>query len=215
VKYAYCRIILPFILLTLLWASTPAFAQLPDADAIQRSRQQFMQEELRQRQRMEEELRRRELEDAASRSPYNRPETPPADEALPGPGSTRCVEIREVVFEGNAVFSDSRIHGLIALYEGRCLRVEEINAMLGDITNAYLARGYTTSRAYMIMPQPRLQDGILEIRIVEGTIGSFEGIRPGERFTAFPFLESKVLNGPECPVLAMGHDPASMMFYSP
>lgn len=108
--------------------------------------------------------------------------------------STKCVNIREIKFDGNTKLSTHKIDKIIKPYLNKCLTVDDINKILNTITNAYIDAGYITSGAYLISPQPKLNDGILQIKIVEGTITKFTGITEAERKTAFPWVLGSILN---------------------
>ena len=108
--------------------------------------------------------------------------------------STRCVDIREIEVDGNTKISTTRIKKITQPYLNKCLTVDDINKILNAITNAYIDAGYITSGAYLITPQTKLNDGILQIKIVEGTITKFSGITEAERKTAFPWVLGSVLN---------------------
>ncbi|HCF1927942.1 TPA: ShlB/FhaC/HecB family hemolysin secretion/activation protein, partial [Pseudomonas aeruginosa] len=57
---------------------------------------------------------------------------------------------------------------LLAPYQGRCLGVGQLNALLKAVTDHYLDRGYVTTRAYL--PQQDLASGTLRIIVVEGRL---------------------------------------------
>ncbi|MCL1889041.1 MAG: ShlB/FhaC/HecB family hemolysin secretion/activation protein [Desulfovibrionaceae bacterium] len=146
-----------------------------------------------QQQLLENLLRERELREAEAGRPRTGPETPPQP-GKSSAGAGRCVEIREIEFSGNTALPDSRVREMLSPYEGRCLALEEINAALLGVANAYIGEGFLTSRAFMVMPQPRLREGVLVIKIYEGRLSAIEGLKGGERATAFPFMLEKVLN---------------------
>ena len=108
--------------------------------------------------------------------------------------SQKCVDIKTVEFNGNTKLSTHKIDKIIKPYLNKCLTVDDINKILNTITNAYIDAGYITSGAYLISPQPKLNDGILQIKIVEGTITKFTGITESERKTAFPWVLGSILN---------------------
>jgi hemolysin activation/secretion protein len=176
-------------ILSILLSAGAAYAAPPagiahDVGAIQRGQQQLM----------DDEIRSRELESVAAQSPYTTGAAGTGAAKTPEKPAGRCVEIKQIAFGGNTILSDRRVRGITAKYENRCLTVDEINAMLNDITNVYIEKGYATSRAFMQMPQTRLKDGILDIYIIEGKIGRIEGVEGGERATAFPWLRGEILN---------------------
>lgn len=108
--------------------------------------------------------------------------------------SSKCVDIKTVEFNGNTKISTTRIKKITQPYLNKCLTVDDINKILNAITNAYIDAGYITSGAYLITPQTKLNDSILQIKIVEGTITKFSGITEAERKTAFPWVLGSVLN---------------------
>ena len=110
------------------------------------------------------------------------------------PKSSKCVDIKTVEFDGNTKLSNFRINRIVKTYLNKCLSVDDINKILNTITNAYIEAGYITSGAYLINPQTKLNDGILQIKIVEGTITKFTGITEAERKTAFPWVLGSILN---------------------
>ena len=110
------------------------------------------------------------------------------------PKSSKCVDIKTVEFDGNTKLSNFRINRIVKPYLNKCLTVDDINKILNTITNAYIDAGYITSGAYLINPQTKLNDGILQIKIVEGTITKFTGITEVERKTAFPWVLGSILN---------------------
>ncbi len=55
----------------------------------------------------------------------------------------------------------------------QCLTASDLNRLLSDITHAYLKRGYVTTRAYL--PPQDLQDGVLQIQVIEGRLESIDG----------------------------------------
>ena len=145
-----------------------------------------------QQQLIDAGFQRQELDRAIRKAP-----TPTSSyiQSLPEKStSTRCVDIREIEVDGNTKISTTRIKKIAQPYLNKCLTVDDINKILNAITNAYIDAGYITSGAYLITPQTKLNDGILQIKIVEGTITKFTGITEAERKTAFPWVLGSVLN---------------------
>lgn len=93
-------------------------------------------------------------------------ETPGHAETPPAEGI--CVQIEIIRFTGATLLSESDTARLSAPYSGRCLGMNEINELVRDVTNLYIARGYVTTRASV--PVQDLASGNLEIRVVEGTV---------------------------------------------
>ncbi len=61
----------------------------------------------------------------------------------------RCFEIRRIELEGAGHLGESARRQLLAPYQGRCLGVGQLNALLKAVTDHYLDRGYVTTRAYL------------------------------------------------------------------
>src|SRR3546814_8677404 len=68
--------------------------------------------------------------------------------------------------------SDVCSSDLVAPYLGRCVTVDDIERLLGEVTKAYIDRGYATTRAYL--PEQDLSSGRLRIEVVEGRISRIE-----------------------------------------
>lgn len=79
-----------------------------------------------------------------------------------------CRAIREVRIKGVTLLKPAIVAGLSGRYSNRCLGVNEIEQLLAEITNAYIAEGYVTVRAYL--PQQDLSTQMLEITVVEGKV---------------------------------------------
>jgi hemolysin activation/secretion protein len=176
--------IYPNILLLLLCLLFPLIAPATPLDQhehIQREQQRLLEIE-RRKQELEQIMKRPAGEDLKQ------------EQTTLVPEGGACININELALEGNTVFSAAEIDVVFAPYRGQCLTLAQIGALLQDITNLYIEKGYITSRAFMVMPQNRLQEGILEVSIVEGKINSFKGIGPGSIFTAFPWMKGKALN---------------------
>lgn len=135
--------------------------------------------------------------------------------ALPAPGGTdlrqmqpqaqtpvldaSCRDIREVRVVGDTrALSDALRQQVQADYGGRCLGVNEIEAVLAAITKSYIERGYITTRAYLAAQD--LRTGVLEITVVEGTLERLELQQSGSSWQkpslglAFPVSPGELLN---------------------
>ena len=184
------RLIKFSILVAMLLAPLSAIAQASPPgidytiDLIQHQQQQLIDEELRRQQ---------------VRAAMERPAPTPlveieAPEPVPPEEVGPCVDIERIKFSGNTKVSNRRIRRMARRYEGRCITVDEINLFLNEVTNLYIRRGYITSRAFMVMPQFYLNEGILDVRIIEGRVHNITGLPLGEQLTAFPRMERTNLN---------------------
>ena len=171
-------------LIAIFLLPTIAHAQVSDAARIQNEQQRLINEE----------FRRQEIDRAMRRRPVAQETTTAPEEKAEEISATSCINIKKIEFEGNAEICTWCIDEAVTKYVNQCLSLPQIDAMLIDITNLYISKGYVTSRAYMSMPQNRLKEGILEIKIVEGKVSEIDGIKKSEKFTAFPGLTGKTLN---------------------
>lgn len=104
------------------------------------------------------------------------PETKPPLPAPTNEGDQTSVTIKGLRFVGNTVFSSQTL--LEAITAGwanqqitldKPLTFSQLNQARQIITQLYIDNGYTTSGAYI--PAQTVDDGIVEVRIVEGKLG--------------------------------------------
>lgn len=79
-----------------------------------------------------------------------------------------CLPINDVEVVNAPSLDRAQIDAITAPFEGRCIGLGDFNAILEAVTDAYIAAGLITSRAYL--PEQDLSDGRLEIAVVEGSI---------------------------------------------
>nr|WP_231586606.1 ShlB/FhaC/HecB family hemolysin secretion/activation protein [Cupriavidus basilensis] len=158
---------------------TPAMAQVPplpvpSAPAVQED----------PAQRLLREQRQRELEREATQPPAQiqaapglAPDAPV--EAVPETSAT--FEIRRIQVRGNTVLSEAEVDAITAPFLGHALGTNRINLLLRRFTEAFVARGYITTRAYL--GEQNLASGVLVVTVVTGTVESIQlngrVIRPG------------------------------------
>lgn len=167
------------------WAQTPA-----DLEAARRQAETL--------QRLEQERLRQDIErslppERSSQGIDTRSLVPKPDASSAGAG---CHVIREIVIAGAARL-DASVPGMLkSRFVGRCLGVAEIEEILGEITKAYILKGYVAARAYL--PAQNLSSGRLEIVVVEGEVSSIRiedgGKGSVSKANAFPGIEGQVLN---------------------
>jgi len=135
-------------------------------------------------QRLLREQRQRELQREATQPPAqieNRVPTAPdvRVEDLEETATTFAIDRIEVV--GNTVLSDADVEAITAPFAGRRLGANRINLLLRRFTEAFVARGYITTRAYL--GEQNLASGVLRVTVVPGRVESFQlngkTLRPG------------------------------------
>jgi hemolysin activation/secretion protein len=113
-----------------------------------------------------------------------------------------CFPIERIRLEGVSALDQDSLSMLIAPYANRCMGQGAIEALIKSVTNAYLARGYITTRVYV--PAQDLRSKILRLDVVEGRIERLDYTRigadgqpePGPArtpFMAFPTTDGTVL----------------------
>lgn len=144
------------MLLRICWALialTPAiaFAQTPGDQELIRDRQERL---LQEQQKRLNELR------------YLPGEQPSAPLAPAAPGA--CFDIGQIEVSGAERLRGRARQRLLQPFLNQCLGVAQLNQLLKVVTDYYLDRGYSTTRAYL--PQQDLGDGTLDVIVIEGRL---------------------------------------------
>lgn len=99
------------------------------------------------------------------------PILPQVQESLPagpGPGAGPGVEVREIRVQGNSVLSQEELDAITRPYVGRVVSAADLQRLRNELTLAYVQKGFVNSGA--LLPDQRIDDGIVEFRIVEGKL---------------------------------------------
>lgn len=80
--------------------------------------------------------------------------------------------LRGVRIRGSSVFGERTLARAVAPFLDREVRAETLPALTDAITRLYVDAGYVSSGA--IVPEQEVEGGLLEIRIVEGSVGALE-----------------------------------------
>ena len=99
------------------------------------------------------------------------------------------VHVTRIRFEGNSALGERELAAIAARYEGRTLQAEDLEELRVEVTRRYVAAGYLNSGA--VIPDQKLVDGILAVRIVEGRLVAAEV--SGEHVFQPGFLEERLL----------------------
>ncbi|WP_455199973.1 ShlB/FhaC/HecB family hemolysin secretion/activation protein [Kaarinaea lacus] len=105
--------------------------------------------------------------------PHEQPklDLPPVEPAEPNDKQiSRVLEFKleNVTFSGNTVFSNDQLQALVQPYIGKTIDTLDIQQIKNLITKHYIDNGYLNSGA--VIPDQDIQDGILEINIIEGDL---------------------------------------------
>lgn len=79
-----------------------------------------------------------------------------------------CILVKTFTLENVSLLTVVEQNTLLQPYRNHCLTKTDINQLLQHINNAYIAKGYITTRAYL--PEQNVSDGHLVLRIIEGKI---------------------------------------------
>lgn len=85
--------------------------------------------------------------------------------------SGKQIEVRGFKFSGVFHKNEEQLLSLLQPYIGKKHSFAELQKIISLVTKAYREEGYFVARAYL--PKQRIQDGILEIAVIEGNYGAF------------------------------------------
>jgi hemolysin activation/secretion protein len=108
------------------------------------------------------------------------PKLPVAPKALPSVGAGEykaplsakddvVTFVKSFKFSGNTAFSSEILSSLVKPYEGKDLGINGLKEVASIITKYYRDNGYFVARAYI--PAQSMEEGIIEIAIIEGQYG--------------------------------------------
>jgi hemolysin activation/secretion protein len=98
------------------------------------------------------------------------------------------VFIRQVNILGATVLSKKEIDEFISSFQNRQLSAREMQRCVDQITDVYAVKGYITSYAYV--DPAKLNEGILEIKCVEGKVGKV--MVEGNRYFSTHIYEKRI-----------------------
>lgn len=134
-------------------------------------------------QRLLREQRQRDLEREATQPPAQIEVQPllPSDAPVEAvPESSTTFVIQRIQVQGNTVLPDSDVGAITAPFLGKPLGTNRINLLLRRFTEAFVAKGYITTRAYL--GEQNLATGVLVVTVVPGKLESIQlngrAIRP-------------------------------------
>ncbi len=78
------------------------------------------------------------------------------------------IDARTIRVTGSTIFRPEQLQEIVTPYQGVAVPVDKVREAADKITELYLNGGYINSRA--ILPDQVLSDGVVEIRVVEGSL---------------------------------------------
>lgn len=82
------------------------------------------------------------------------------------------IPVSKIEVTGSTVFTEQELNSITKPLEGKTVKLAQLRNAARAITLKYLEQGYITSRA--IVPQQKIEDGIVEIKVIEGSIGEIQ-----------------------------------------
>jgi hemolysin activation/secretion protein len=124
---------------------------------------------LLEQQRQAEEQKKRQEQMLEPQVPpvIEKPVMPPPT----GPGDAKLV-VSRITFSGNTVFKSAELERIVGPALGREMTLNELNKVIGKVSEYYVAHGYILAQAYL--PPQEIRDGVVEVAILEGEIGAIE-----------------------------------------
>ncbi len=186
---SFLILVVPTAFGTAVSLASEAQAQSLQDRLIQRQDQIQRQDDQRRRA-LERERRLQQME-----PPKPEEDDPPEEEQQGDPD--RCVNVKRIDLKGATLLAEVDVNRTKSGFEGRCLNVAEIDALLAAINGLYRDAGFVTSRAYL--EQQDLSDGVLQITVLEGRVEKMRLGEDGPRdrsqvYFAFPMTEGDILN---------------------
>lgn len=149
-------------LLTVVLAAAPAFAQVARPPVISPGALQQL--------RMDEEERRRQIERLEQKPVVPVIEVPADKPAVKADPNGVSFFINQIRFTPSEIFSEDELKAFARDFEGREQTLADLQVLTTRINAAYRARGVVTAQA--LIPPQSVSGGIVEIRLVEGRVGS-------------------------------------------
>ena len=154
-----------FFLLTTLASAFLLAVSISPAQTLNRDTPGVLLEQQRQ---AEEQKKKQDL--------YIQPQVPPAIEKesppAPPPLPDAKLFVSRITFSGNTVFKSAELERVVAPAVGKELSLRELNEFIGKVSDYYVAHGYILAQAYL--PPQEIRDGIVEVAILEGEVGTIE-----------------------------------------
>ncbi len=98
------------------------------------------------------------------------------------------VYINEIKTNESKILTTTELDELTDIYEGKILTMSEIEGIVTGINKLYISKGYITARA--ILPAQKITNNILEIQLIEGSIG--EIVLDGNKDTRDSYILKRI-----------------------
>lgn len=156
------------LLAAALFSCILSFSNICFADNPPASQQMSGEERSRQMQEQEKKLRQ-EVEKPKEKAKIEEkiPEEAPAEKQ-----AAAKIPVKDISVIGVTIFPAAKINSITEPFKNKELGLKEIQKIADLITDLYRQKGYITSRAYI--PPQKIEDGKLEIRVLEASVGDIQ-----------------------------------------
>ena len=120
-----------------------------------------------QRQAEEQKKKQEELTQPKAPPQIEKPARPRASQ-----GGVEKVKVTQFKFSGNTVIKAKELEQVVASSIGQVLTLQELNEVVGRVSEYYAGKGYILAQAYL--PPQEIRGGVVEIAVLEGKVGKIE-----------------------------------------
>ena len=121
---------------------------------------------------------------------------PPLPSLEHEPGTQLGVILKQVVFEGNTVFSDTELLGVVSQYLGKTITSGDLQQMRIELSKYYIDKGYINSG--VLIPDQKVDQGIIRFRVVEGKLSVIQ--LSGQKRLSHNYIYDRILLGVSKPL---------------
>ncbi len=187
------NIFVGMLVLVLIAFQSSAYAATPEELGFQQN-EQLLREQQQQLKMQERERLLRELE----RSLFTIDVPKPEEQKRSGVAAETCFVINEIELQGADNLLKSEKQQLVQPWLGKCMSLDDIDALRVQIDRYYIEKGWVMSRSYL-QPGQNLKAGKLIFKVLEGTLNDIRlnDSQLGDRLQvamAFPGMKDEIIN---------------------
>jgi len=168
------NIIILLLSVSIISISVAIFAQT--VEQIEKTQQEIDKEKLL-REKIEKEKEKPKIEEA------------PAPEVPAAAAAEGKVLVKTITVTGVTLLPEKTINEIIKANQNKELTVREMQKVADLLTDAYRQKGLVTSRAYL--PPQKIEQGVLEVRVVEGMAADI--LVKGNRYFKTALYRNKIV----------------------
>lgn len=167
--------ILAAILISTFLIQNIAFADVPPSSAVASEHKRFAEEKLR-------DAEKKALKETKTAIKTEAPKV--SSSAASGPR----FRMNDVRITGNESIPTEELRPMVSKLLNRDVNIQEIQDVVTEIKNYYRERGFIAT--YVSVPPQKIQQGVVELRVVEGKLGNIEVV--GNRWYKTELLRDRI-----------------------